>query len=606
MTGDRTAHPLLISLANIKMDIRMKSSHHAFMLLALLPVSKLIHKDKKMRGVLQARLTHECLDFILKPLKTAASIGVMMSDPVGFLRYCFTPLAAYIVDTPEALMLAGVGGKTSPVTMAMYKEFGDPFQHQPRTASITLAQLRLIESKVDPWADLVAYVREAKKIRLNGVHQPFWRDWPLAEPSRFLTPEPLHHFHRQFWDHDVKWCVNVLGDAEIDFRFSLVQPLTGYRYFKEGISKLKQVTGRDHRDIQRVIVGIIAGAAPNDFVRAIRALLDFRYLAQAPILDETTCQKILDALQEFHDHKAAILTAGARVGKGNKVIENWHIPKLELMQSVVPNIYANGATFQWSADVTEHAHITEIKQPARAGNNQNYDAQICRHLDRSNKCRQFDLATAIREARIQFGHGTVIADPEGDEEELDYVNTTSSLLTMINPVSTIDYDPISSNYFEVAESLKHDANPLVLHPLRTFAVGSIAFHLTRDPDFSYMSIDDAAELYQLPDLRSSLAEYLHRNKTGQFPVIGGRRTALPSYELPFQSIQVWCRIRIQSRSFHCPQDILPAQTVNACPPTTEWPLGRYDAVVVSAKPDVPWPSSALTGKLVLIQLYIEI
>ena len=44
-----------------------------------------------------------------------------MSDPVGNLHHCFTPLAAYIVDTPESAMVSGVGGKTSSVTMGMYK-----------------------------------------------------------------------------------------------------------------------------------------------------------------------------------------------------------------------------------------------------------------------------------------------------------------------------------------------------------------------------------------------------------------------------------------------------------------------------------------------------
>ena len=72
-------------------------------------------------------MIHECLDFILKPLKKAAKVGIMMSDPVGFCRYVFTPLAAYIVDVQEALALSGVAGKMSHVTMATYKKFGNSF-----------------------------------------------------------------------------------------------------------------------------------------------------------------------------------------------------------------------------------------------------------------------------------------------------------------------------------------------------------------------------------------------------------------------------------------------------------------------------------------------
>jgi hypothetical protein len=149
---------------------------------------------------------------------------------------------------------------------------------------------------------------------------------------------------------------------------------------------LKQVTGHKHCDIQRYIIPVIAGTIPKQFLTAICALMDFRYLAQSCEIDEKTCTKINAVLKEFHNHKDAILTACACVGKGNKPTDNWEIPKLEFMQSVVTNICANGTPLQWLADVTEHANIMEIKDPAHLGNNQNYEAQICWHLDRTDKC----------------------------------------------------------------------------------------------------------------------------------------------------------------------------------------------------------------------------
>ena len=146
-----------------------------------------------------------------------------MSDPLGSLRYAFTPLAAYIVDIQEAVVLAGVAGKTSHLTTAAYKEFGDAFRHLPCTASMTLNQLTTIEKVADPW-DLDAYIKLAKVYRLNGIHRPFWCDWPLSNPSEFFTPEPLHHWHKMFWDHDAKWCIHDVGPAEIDFRFPSFTP----------------------------------------------------------------------------------------------------------------------------------------------------------------------------------------------------------------------------------------------------------------------------------------------------------------------------------------------------------------------------------------------
>ena len=121
---------------------------------------------------------------------------------------------------------------------------------------------------------------------------------------------------------------------------------------------------------------ISGGAAPRNFVISLRALMDFRSLSQAPQVDESIREGIRAALKEFHDHKIAILEAGTRRGKKDP-INNFNIPKLELFQSMEPSIRSNGANIQWSADVTEHAHITEIKAPAESGNNQKYEEQIC-------------------------------------------------------------------------------------------------------------------------------------------------------------------------------------------------------------------------------------
>lgn len=121
LTGDHIVHPLLISLANIKMETWLKSSSKSFLLSVLLPVPKFVHKNSWIRGVLENCLIHQCLDIMLDPLKRTAKLGIMLSDPWGHSWYCFTPIASYIMDTPKATMLAGVGGKTSPVTMAMYR-----------------------------------------------------------------------------------------------------------------------------------------------------------------------------------------------------------------------------------------------------------------------------------------------------------------------------------------------------------------------------------------------------------------------------------------------------------------------------------------------------
>ncbi|KAG1906630.1 uncharacterized protein F5891DRAFT_975394 [Suillus fuscotomentosus] len=261
LTGDHVAHLLLISLSNIHMNVHLKSSTNSFVLAALLPVPKFIHKKKRMMGVLEDRFIHQCLNIVLEPL--------------NMVRYCFTALASYITDTPEAMMLAAVGGKTSPEMMAMYKQFRDAFHHEPWMKSMMIAQLAVVRSCADP-NDLEAYFREEQKFRLNGIDKPFWWDYALADPSWFLTPESLHHLHKEFFDHDTQWLIRAVGDSEIDFRFSVLQPITGYRHFYGGISKLKQVTGHCEGEIQRYIIAISADAAPPHVIAAVHALMQFQ------------------------------------------------------------------------------------------------------------------------------------------------------------------------------------------------------------------------------------------------------------------------------------------------------------------------------------------
>src|ERR1700753_1637406 len=75
MTGDHSAHPLLITLANIDSTVRVSTSSHALKLLALIPVPKFVGVKKGLCGILENRLLHTCLDFIPSPLKLAARAG---------------------------------------------------------------------------------------------------------------------------------------------------------------------------------------------------------------------------------------------------------------------------------------------------------------------------------------------------------------------------------------------------------------------------------------------------------------------------------------------------------------------------------------------------
>ena len=150
MTGNHTTHPLLITLANINSTLWSLISSHTFSLLALFLFPKFLDMKKGLNGILKNQLLHSCLNFVTNCLKLVSCDGAWLSDCAGNIWLYFTPLVSYIIDMLEAMALTGVAGKTSYLTIATYKEFGDPFWHESQTTTSILTSLRALASKFDP------------------------------------------------------------------------------------------------------------------------------------------------------------------------------------------------------------------------------------------------------------------------------------------------------------------------------------------------------------------------------------------------------------------------------------------------------------------------
>ncbi|KAG1843264.1 hypothetical protein DFJ58DRAFT_844372 [Suillus subalutaceus] len=261
----------------------------------------------------------------------------------------------------------------------------------------------------------------------------------------------------------------------------------------------------------------------------------------------------ITALDEFHANKHAIIAAGVRQGKGGKVIDNWQIPKLELMQSVISSICNSGVIAQWSADVTEHAHITEVKDPARASNNNNYNPQICRYLDRAD-----NLLDCSEDS------GVVWEDNAEEDEEIDE-DVNDFPAELLSPSRRPGQPCPITNYFLIAKILQEKEIGSVPIPLRSFVIGRTALNLAYTPSIKHATVDEIAIMFGLPDLRLALADFVVLEEL--------RMTD----ELPFDQVPVWFKIRLQETEFHNPH-------------------GRYDTVIIqTSSGGHSWPASGLSG-----------
>ena len=553
MTGGLEMHPLFISIGNIPGNIRMAATSHAWRCMAFMPIPKFSAAPKGCQTMLQARIWHRCVDIVTAGLKRLASKGGFMPDPHGDQRLCFTPLVAWTADLPEQLMIACVSKNASPVTEATYKQFGDAHRSSPRTGELTLERIDTLRETADPW-QLKSFLSKARAKYLSGVHLPFWRNWRFANPSIFLLPEILHACLKFFFDHVLPWCKELLGD-ELDARYKCHHKRVGVRHFVNGVLHVKQMTGREHHEIQRTIIAMIAGCVPPQFLRTVHALIDFIYQAQSPVHTETSVREMELSLQEFHANKVAITEAGARKTKAAGAKADFYIPKLELFHSFAAAIRHSGALIHHSADVSEHLLITHCKRPfERTSKNKDFAEQIVRLLDREEVMHQFDIYTLLCSSNIPL---TNVINAENAE-----VSATNPALSWIAHV--------------LPEEQWQIQGP---RPIRDHFITGIltdhaqaALHVTSRPDEANQSLADITMRYCLHDLEARYFDFL-RLRLHPDDIELALRT--------FNCIALWNKFRIQLHSTFCPSKLLPSQVVQTKPPSEDFPYGCCDVVLIS-------------------------
>ncbi|KAG2144136.1 uncharacterized protein EDB93DRAFT_1105038 [Suillus bovinus] len=532
MSGGLEMHPVFLTIANIQSEVRMKATAHAWRCVAFIPIPKFdVHAD--FQTLLHARLFHKCMDMIFAKCKVAARIA----------------------DLPEAQLIACVSKNASPLTMATQSDFGSAQLFPRRTGDHTLKLIYDLCKRVDPW-NVPLFQREAKALLLSGVHQPYWRDWPHADPSHFLPGELLHTCHKYFGDHPLKWCKEVVGEDELDARYKAHHKRVGTRHFGSGVSHINQMTCREHRDIERTIVATVAGAANTtpDFVHAIRFLTEFIYQAQSPVHTDSSIDAMVHSLHMFHTLKQAILDAGARRGKSG-TIDNFLIPKMELFHSFAGSIRDLGGLIQYSADVSERLLITHCKFPFERTSRQarNFTLQVVQILNRDETMRRFNLYTLLH------SHGTPLVNAIAIEDNI--VTETDPTLAWIARVL-----PGEQNRF-------HGPRPVRNHFLKGIlsVEANAAFHVTISPDRKSLPITDLQSIYSLPNFGAVLMEYINDSS---------QNTPTTAWTCARDSVRTWNKFRLQLHSTFQSRVVMPSQIVQAFPPSETFPMGNCDAVLV--------------------------
>ncbi|QRV80973.1 plasma membrane ATPase 4 [Ceratobasidium sp. AG-Ba] len=347
-SGDKKAHPVYMTIGNIPKRLRRKTSKRTNALLGYLPIPKLdCEPNKEKRRFHRRDLFHKCMAELLKPLVEAGEHGVEVLCTDGGIRRIYPTLAAYIADFPEQCRVGcvkqsfcplcqvepGARGNLSNARPRKKKEITDAIKEHRGHGSAAFEHLGLYE--VDP----------------------FWENLPNVEMSCLLTPDLLHQMHKGvIKDHLTKWISHIIGKQAVDDRHLSMPEYHGMRHFKNGISTVSQWTGRELKEMAKVLLPLILDEDLRVVVAA-RALMDFLYLAHSSSLTSSQLAAMDRALRTFHENKQVFVQKGAVATK-----KGFHgIPKLHMIEHYTYLINMLGTPDGFNTETSERLHIDFAK-----------------------------------------------------------------------------------------------------------------------------------------------------------------------------------------------------------------------------------------------------
>ncbi|KAG8919803.1 hypothetical protein FRC02_001369 [Tulasnella sp. 418] len=375
-SGGKEAYPAYITIGNIPKSIRRKPSLNPQLIFAYLPTEQFALKNlsKQDQRCAKARLFHAAFKEIFKSLEVAGREGVKCSSGDGKCP-CL------------------------PKSLGVYAHTDDL-----RTQSQTLRVLR-VASKAGNQKQEESILQQQG---VTGVLEPFWKNLPHTDIHQSITPDILHQLYQGMIKHLTRWINRIIGPKELDQHLQRMPPNHSRRVYPKGINGFSRLSGNEHRQLSKQLLGCLIDYAEPAVINAALALLDFLYMAQYQSHSDDTLVYVKDALYRFHLYKKVFIKLGARDGN------NFNLPKLHSLLHYVGAIKLFGTMDNYNSETTERLHINFVKEAYCASNCRDHIPQMVIWMERQEKIESFAQLVKWREEELKEESERASQEPESD------------------------------------------------------------------------------------------------------------------------------------------------------------------------------------------------
>jgi hypothetical protein len=387
---DKMAYPIYLTIGNIPKRLRRKVSSQAQILIGYIPTTKLV----RIPGVTARRraltnLFHSCMQTALGPIKSYGETGIEMKSGDGVWRRCHPILAVFVGDYPEQTLVTSTYNGRCPKCKVPFGELGEYQTFPRRVQSTVIDTYQLCD------ADAHTFNRACREVGMKPVYHPFWESLPLTDIFLSITPDILHQILQGMVKHLVVWLTGIFGAGGINARCRMIPPNHKVTQFTKGITALSRVSGHEHKKMCLILLGLVVDLpVPGGFdstrvIKAVRALMDFTFLAQYETHSSDTLSSLEECLARFHENKQVFIDFQVR--------ENFNLPKLHSLTHYASSIRLFGSTDNYNTEQSERLHIDLTKDAYRATNRKDEYSQMTKWVERREKVLGYSAFLASRQ-----------------------------------------------------------------------------------------------------------------------------------------------------------------------------------------------------------------